>query len=52
MRTFNEFLAEKRVAVLNRDETATGPNTLRANTTVEGCSGVRRIRPRLPDTQR
>jgi uncharacterized OsmC-like protein len=49
MGTLNEFLAEKRVAVLERNkkaEEATGPNTLQASVSVEGRSGVRRIRIR------
>ena len=49
MATLNEFLAEKRVAVLQKKELAkdaTGPNTLKASVSVEGRSGVRRIRIR------
>ena len=49
MGTLNEFLAEKRVAILERSEKAkeaTGPNTLEASVSVEGRSGVRRIRIR------
>lgn len=45
----NEFLAEKRQAIIQRQqaaETVTAPNTLRASTRAEGRSGVRRIRIR------
>jgi uncharacterized OsmC-like protein len=46
----NEYLAEKRQAILQRREQAetskAGPNTLRASTRAEGRSGVRRIRIR------
>ncbi|HTK09968.1 MAG TPA: OsmC family protein [Ktedonobacteraceae bacterium] len=49
MGTLNEFLAEKRIAIQERSEIAkeaTGPNTLQASVSVEGRSGVRRIRIR------
>ncbi len=50
MSNLNEYLAQKREAVLRRNEyvktTNAGPNTLRAQVTAEGRSGVRRIRIR------
>jgi uncharacterized OsmC-like protein len=49
MGTLNEFLAEKRIVVLQRNENAknaTGPHKLQASVNVEGRSGVRRIRIR------
>lgn len=43
----NEFLAEKREAIIQRQQVAPGgPNMLRASTRAEGRSGVRRIRIR------
>lgn len=43
----NEFLEEKRQAILQRQQVApTGPNVLRASSRAEGRSGVRRIRIR------
>lgn len=50
MSTLNEYLAEKRIAVRNRNAlTASGankPNQLAASVSAEGRSGVRRIRIR------
>ncbi len=50
MSNLNEYLAQKRQALLQRREQAkangTGPHTLRATARVEGRSGVRRIRIR------
>jgi uncharacterized OsmC-like protein len=50
MSNLNEYLAQKRQALIERREHAkangTGPNTLRASARVEGRSGIRRIRIR------
>lgn len=50
MSNLNEYLEEKRHALLQRDKqieaTGTGPHTLRAAVRAEGRSGVRRIRIR------
>ncbi|SRR5579883_3055823 len=50
MSNLNEYLAQKREAIIQRQEKAkangTGPTTLRASARAEGRSGVRRIRIR------